>query len=108
MCKYSVLTILYYLEQQKDKTKQKHGDDSTSNQRQFFYFFLGGGVFFPLQIPTYCKDPETSAIKSNTVHCGQMSQDPPMEAHALIVVDRIDGAEALCPRQLSPSKDLHC
>lgn len=60
------------------------------------------------QVPSYCEDPETGAIKCDTVHCRQMPQDPPMQPHALIVADRIDGAEALCSRQLSPSKDLHC
>lgn len=30
------------------------------------------------QDPTYGKDPETGAIECDTVHCGQMSQDPPM------------------------------
>lgn len=34
-----------------------------------------GGWF--LRIVTYCKDPETSAIKSNTVNSRQMTQDPP-------------------------------
>lgn len=31
-----------------------------------------------------------------------------MQAHALIVTDGTDGAEALGPRQLPPSEDLHC
>lgn len=67
---------------------------------------MSGGIRH--QIPSYCEDPETSAIKCNTVHCRQMPQDPPMQPHVLIVADRIDGAEALHSRQLSPSMHLHC
>lgn len=62
----------------------------------------------PLGTPTYCEDPETSAIKSNTVNSRQVTQDPPVQGHARIVVDRVDGGEALRSRQLSPTKDLNC
>lgn len=37
-----------------------------------------------------------------------MPQDPPVQPHALIVADGVDGAEALRSGQLSPSKDLRC
>lgn len=57
---------------------------------------------------SYCEDPETGAIKCDTVHCRQMPQDPPMQPHTLIVADRIDGAEALRSRQLSAAMHLHC
>lgn len=65
-----------------------------------------GGWF--LRIVTYCKDPETSAIKSNTVNSRQMTQDPPVQEHAHIIVDRVDGGEALPSHQLPPTKDLNC
>lgn len=57
---------------------------------------------------TYCEDPETSAIESNTINSRQVTQDPPVQEHARIVVDRVDAGEALGSRQLSPSKDLNC
>lgn len=46
-------------------------------------------------IVSYCEDPETSAIKCNAVHGRQMTQDPLMQPHVLIVADGVDGAEVL-------------
>lgn len=60
------------------------------------------------QVKSYCEDPETGAIEGDTVHCRQMAQDPPVQPHALIVADGVDGAEALHSCQLSASMDLHC
>lgn len=70
--------------------------------KQGFVLGLGGGV------KTYSEDPETGAIECDTIHCRQMSQDPSVQTHALIVADGIDGAEALNSCQLPPLKDLHC
>lgn len=59
-------------------------------------------------MPSYCEDPETGAIKRDAVDCRQVPQDPPVESHALVVADGIDGVEALRSRQLSPPDHLHC
>lgn len=57
---------------------------------------------------TYCKDPETSAIKSNTVNSRQVTQDPPVQEHARIIVDKVGGGEAMCSHQLPPTKNFNC
>lgn len=70
--------------------------------------YLFGWVGALRQVGTYSEDPETGAIECDTVHCREVAQDSSVEAHALIVADRTDGAEALGPRQFPPSEDLHC
>lgn len=57
---------------------------------------------------THCEDPETGAVESDTINGRQVAQDPPVQEHASIVVDRVDAGEALRSRQLSPTKDLNC
>lgn len=59
-------------------------------------------------IVTYCEDSEASAIKRYAVDGGQMTQEPSVQDHARIVVDRVGAGEALCSRQLSPTKDPNC
>lgn len=73
--------------------------------RQVFQCLMG---LRPGWVGTYSEDPETGAIECDTVHCWEVAQDSPVQAHALIVADGTDGAEALGPRQLPPSEDLHC
>lgn len=58
--------------------------------------------------PSYREYPETGAIKCDAVHCGQMSQDAPMQTHVLVVADGTDGAEVLHSGQLPRSVYFHC
>lgn len=54
------------------------------------------------------KNPGTCSIKGDTVHSREMSQDPPVHPHVLIIADRVDSAEALSSCELSASTHLHC
>lgn len=53
------------------------------------------------------KNPGTRSIEGDTVHGREMSQDPPVHPHVLVIADRVDGAEALSSGELSASTHLH-
>lgn len=53
------------------------------------------------------KNPGTCSIKGYTVHGREMSQDPPVHLHVLIIADGVDRAEALSSCELSASAHLH-
>lgn len=53
------------------------------------------------------KNPGTCSIKGYTVHSREMSQDPPVHLHVLIIADGVDRAEALSSCELSASAHLH-
>lgn len=44
---------------------------------------------------THSENPETGSIKSDAVDCRQMTQNPPVHPHVLIVAHRVHSTEPL-------------